>query len=102
MITRSPFNTLLGLERIFFKVYIIFLLLKNMQRLYKGGDIQKPMKLGMGYADELHHEFRKPEHILKVKVFDKDDIWSADLIEMHEENKCKYILAVIDLYTKYA
>ena len=26
------------------------------------------MKLGMGYADELHCEFMKPEHLLKVKV----------------------------------
>ena len=30
-------------------------------------------KLGMGYADELHREFRKPKHLLKVKVFDKDE-----------------------------
>ena len=44
----------------------------------------------------------KPEHLLKVKVFDKDDIWSADLVELCEEPKFKHILTVIDLYTKYA
>ena len=67
------------------------------------------MKLGMGYdavgrgyTDELHHEFRKPKHLLKVKVFNKDDIWSADLVEMPKEGKFKYILTVIDLYTRYA
>ena len=27
--------------------------------------------IGQGYADELHCEFRKPEHLLKVKVFNK-------------------------------
>ena len=35
-------------------------------------------------------------------VFDKDDIWSADLVEFCEESKFKHILTVIDLYTKYA
>ena len=59
------------------------------------------MKLGMGYADELHHKSRKPEHLLKVKVFDKDKIWSADLVELREEPKFKHVLTVINLYTKY-
>ena len=56
----------------------------------------------MGYADELHREFRKPKHLLKVKVFDKDEIWSADLVELRGEPQFKYILTVIDLYTKCA
>ena len=43
----------------------------------------------------------------KVIVKDKDKIWSADLVEMPPENvgrggKFKYILTVIDLYTRYA
>jgi len=64
--------------------------------------LRAKMKLGLGIADELHHEFRKSKHLLKVKVFAKDDIWSADLVEMPKEGKFKYILTVIDLYTKYA
>ena len=64
--------------------------------------LRAKMKLGMGYADELHREFRKPKHLLKVKVFDKDEIWSADLVELRGEPQFKYILTVIDLYTKYA
>ena len=31
--------------------------------------LQGKMKLGLGLADELHHEFRKSKHLLKVKVF---------------------------------
>ena len=57
--------------------------------------------IGRGYADELHHEFRKPEHLLKVKVFDMDDIWSADLVELRGQPQFKHILTVIDLYTKH-
>ena len=56
-------------------------------------------------AEELHHEYRKPSKFLKVKVFQKDDIWSADLIETVDSknnNNFKYILTVIDLYTRYA
>ncbi len=69
--------------------------------------LKAKMKLGMGIADELHKEFRKPNHLLKVKVFNKDDIWSADLVEMppqigKQHRKYKYILTVIDLYTRYA
>ena len=54
------------------------------------------------FADERHKEFRRPKHLLKVKVFGKDDIWSADLIEMPSERLYKYCLTVIDLYTRYA
>ena len=32
----------------------------------------------------------------------KDDIWSADLVEMPKQGNFKYILTVIDLFTKYA
>jgi uncharacterized membrane protein YfhO len=40
-------------------------------------------------------------------VFNKDDIWGADLVDMPKENlgrsgKYKFILTVIDLYTRYA
>ena len=40
--------------------------------------------------------------LLKVKVFDKGDIWSADLVELRKEPKFKHVLTVIDLYTKFA
>jgi transposase InsO family protein len=64
--------------------------------------LQAKMKLGLGLADELHHEFRNSKHLLKVKVFAKDDIWSADLVEMPKQGRFRYILTVIDLYTKFA
>jgi transposase InsO family protein len=78
--------------------------------------INTKLKLGLGLDPEndreklalkLHKPFRKPAVLLKVKVFAKDDIWSADLVEMPKENLgrlgiYKYILTVIDLYTRYA
>ena len=58
-------------------------------------------------ANELHKPYRKPPILLKVKVFNPDDIWSADLVEMPPDNlgrsgKYKFILTIIDLYTRYA
>ena len=84
--------------------------------------LQAKLKLGQGlskeqrnkmsakeleqWANELHKPFRKSNYLLKVKVFNKDDIWSADLIELPQEyygrTHYKYALTVIDLYTKYA
>jgi hypothetical protein len=54
------------------------------------------------YADEIHKQFMKPRNLLKVQVDAKDDIWSADLINVPSEQGYKYILTVIDLYTRYA
>ena len=54
------------------------------------------------YASEIHKEYRKPKYLLKVKVFNKDDIWSADRIHMPNERDYKCALTVIDLYTRYA
>ena len=69
--------------------------------------IKAKVKLGIGFtneelANEIHKEFRKPPFLRKVKVFNKDDIWSADLIHMPQENGYKYVLTVIDIYTRFA
>ena len=53
----------------------------------------------------MHKEYRKPNKYLKVKVFKKDDIWSADLVEMpnkKDNDNNAFILTIIDLYTRYA
>ena len=60
------------------------------------------MKLGMGLSEEIHKDFRKQYPLLKVKVYNKDDIWSADVIYMPKERGYKYMLTVIDLYTRFA
>ena len=68
-----------------------------------GGELIKMN--GAELAEELHREYRKPKTFLKVKVFAMDDIWGADLVEMpnsKNNNGYKYILTIIDLYTKYA
>ena len=66
----------------------------------------KLIKYRQKIANELHREYRRPPIYLKVKVFEKDETWSADLVEMPVDNlgrsgKYKYILTCIDLYTKY-
>ena len=59
------------------------------------------------YAQEIHKPYRRTPIFRKVKTKYKDQIWSADLVIMPPEfqgrnGKYKYILTVIDLYTKYA
>ena len=85
---------------------------ERLDRLLIKAAIGTKLKLGIGVnseqlADELHKPYRKPPMLLKVKVFGKDEIWSCDLVEMPHEylgrgGKYKYILTVIDLYTRYA
>ena len=75
---------------------------ERIERMLVKKALQAKMKLGQGYADERHKPFRKPRHLLKVKVFNKDDIWSADLVEVPPERGYRYLLTVIDLYTRYA
>ena len=77
--------------------------LENEEKDFKSKLINYRNKL----ANELHKPYRKPPILLKVKVFGKDDIWSCDLVEMPVEHlgrggKYKYILTVIDLYTRYS
>lgn len=67
-------------------------------------------KLGLGIedglllAEELHKPIRHKFKRRRVFVFNIDDIWSADLKDMHqlaEQNKnYKYLLNVIDLFSK--
>lgn len=67
-------------------------------------------KLGLGLntteASELHAPIRRKFKRRRVFVYNIDDIWSADLKDMQllaKKNKnYKYILTVIDLFSKYA
>jgi len=56
-------------------------------------------------ADELHQPARKIFPRRSVITRFKDDLWQADLIDMQSQsrknNGFKYILIVIDTYTKY-
>ncbi len=67
-----------------------------------GGEVLKKQ-----LANELYKPHGKQINFLKVKVFNKDEIWSADLVDMPKENsgrsgKYKFTLTVIDLYTRFA
>jgi hypothetical protein len=57
-------------------------------------------------ANELHKPIRKNYTRRIVNVYEKNDLWQADLVEMlpySKQNKgYKYILCVIDCFTKFA
>ena len=54
-------------------------------------------------AKELHHPYRKPKEYLKVQVHYKDHTHASDIVVMPNKSKegFKYILVVIDLFTRY-
>ena len=60
-------------------------------------------------ADELHKQYKKVRQFRKVVSGSKDNIWSMDLVFMFDKDKkivkankgYKYILTVIDLFTRY-
>ena len=57
-------------------------------------------------AKELHQVAKKKYDVRPVNVLFKNEVWAADLVDMIEWNKeingLKYILTVIDVFTKYA
>ena len=53
-------------------------------------------------ANKLHKPFRRPYQLRKIHFRSKDNIWNADLVIMPTENNYKYILTVLDGYTRYA
>ena len=53
-------------------------------------------------ADELHKPYRKPKELRKIKFKSKDNIWNADLVIMPIEDGFKYILTVLDGFTRFA
>ena len=57
----------------------------------------------MRLAAELHKPFRKPPQYSKVSFRSKDNIWNTDLIIVSKPDADhKYILTVLDGYTRYA
>ncbi len=56
-------------------------------------------------ANELHRPARKIFPRRTVITWSKDNLWQADLLDMQSHSKqnygFKYILVVIDTYTKY-
>jgi transposase InsO family protein len=58
-------------------------------------------------AKEVHKPIRRPKEFRKVNTYYPNDIWSADLVEMGGDmvkvnDGYKYILVVIDCYSRYA
>ena len=69
-------------------------------------DSEQPHKEQKILANELHKPFRRPKQLRKINFRSKDNIWNADLVHMPEEDgrhdPCKYILTVLDGYTRCA
>ena len=53
-------------------------------------------------ADKLHKPFEKPKQLRKIHFRPKNNIWNVDLAMMTPENDYKYILTILNGYTKYA
>ena len=57
-------------------------------------------------ADELHKSIKRKFPRRSVIVFNKDEIWSADLVDMQPFSSFnkgfKYILTVVDVFSKCA
>ena len=57
-------------------------------------------------ADELHTPIKRKFPRRSVIVFSKDEVWSADLVDMQAFSSFnkgfKYILTVIDVFSNYA
>ena len=63
---------------------------------------ESKQKIRKTLAAELHKQFKRPKQLRKVYFKSKDNIWNADLIIMPQQNGFKYILTVMDGYTRYA
>jgi len=85
---------------------------ERLERFIISKIISLKLKLGLGLllseklnrdvlAQEKHKPYRRPKYHLKVKVFNKDDLFSADLVFMPKDSSYLYILTVIDVYTRY-
>ena len=65
-------------------------------------DIKDNYKL----AEELHKPVIRKFKKRRVMVYNVDDIWSADLMDLHklsaENRKYKYLLNVVDTFSKHA
>ena len=57
-------------------------------------EVAEGLRLRRKMADEIHKPFKKPDVLLKVKVFHMDDIWFADLIFLPPEYT--YKVAITD------
>ena len=53
-------------------------------------------------ATELHKPFKRAKQVRKVYFKSKDNIWNADLVIMPQQDNYKYILTIMDGYTRYA
>ena len=75
------------------------------KRQFTGGAVGKKPVWTDELAEELHKPIRRKFPKRRVYSSDIDKIWAADLVDMSshakENNGVKYLLAVIDVFSKY-
>ena len=88
------------------KILIVKPIIGTKYRLGLGKKKKKKNSWKEKLADELHKPIKRKFPRRSVIVFNKDEIWSADLVEMQAFSSFnkgfKYILTVIDVFSKYA
>ena len=58
--------------------------------------------LSLEQAKIMHKSYRKPKFFRKIINFRKNEIWYADLMVMPKDNGFKYILTILDGFTRFA
>ena len=72
---------------------------ERIDRLLAKNAMKAKLAIGASLAKELHKPYRKPKEYLAVQVFNKNDIWTADIMFL---SRPKLIaLIVMDCYTRY-
>ena len=86
------------------KTQVIEHIFKELKKILEKNTKQLTNKLGerQRLAEKLHKQYKKPKQLRKIYFHSKDNIWNADLVIMPPENNYRYILTVLDGYTRYA
>src|SRR3990170_7804418 len=78
----------------------------NFKKLEEGSNEEKVVGPFELLSDELHKPIRKNFERRHVDVFEIDDTWGDDLVEMQEWSKqnkgYRYMLNIIEFFSKYA
>ena len=76
------------------------------QKLEEGSNEEKVVGPFEKLSEELHKPIRRKFERRHVDVFEIDDTWGADLVEMQEWSKMnkgyRYMLNVIDIFSKFS
>ena len=85
---------------------LVSMVYKSFEKRSSGSGIENEIKQNEQLAEELHKPIIKKFKRRKVYSALKDNIWSAELVDMQLISKCnkgiRFLLCVIDIFCKYA